>query len=242
MLYRHIRKAEFIERPNRFIARVRIDGRMEEVHVKNTGRCRELLAKGCTVYLEKSDNPARRTEYDLVAVEKVRSGKDNLLVNMDSQIPNAAVEEWLRRGELFSADAVIKREYTYGASRFDFCIEDNGRISFLEVKGVTLEYDGVAFFPDAPTERGLKHINELIKAHREGFGAYVLFVIQMKDIYEFRPNDVTHKAFGDALRRAQLEGVELLAYDCIVTPESIAIDKPVRIITERYDELEKIIM
>ena len=133
MLYRHIRKAEFIERPNRFIARVRIDGRIEEVHVKNTGRCRELLAKGCTVYLEKSDNPARRTGYDLVAVEKVRNGKDNLLVNMDSQIPNATVEEWLRRGELFSADAVIKREYTYRASRFDFCIEDNGRISFLEV-------------------------------------------------------------------------------------------------------------
>ena len=242
MLYRHIRKAEFIERPNRFIARVRIDGHIEEVHVKNTGRCRELLAKGCIVYLEKSDNPARRTEYDLVAVEKVRSGKDNLLVNMDSQIPNAAVEEWLRRGELFSADAVIKREYTYGSSRFDFCIENNSRISFLEVKGVTLEYDGVAFFPDAPTERGLKHINELIKAHREGFGAYVLFIIQMKDIFEFRPNDVTHKAFGDALRRAQLEGVELLAYDCIVTPESIAIDKPVQIIMERCDELEKIIM
>ena len=242
MLYHHIRKAEFIERPNRFIARVRIDGRTEEVHVKNTGRCRELLTCGCTVYLEKSDNPARRTGYDLVAVEKVRSGKAPLLVNMDSQIPNAAAEEWLRQGELFSADAVIKREYTYGSSRFDFCIEDKGTASFLEVKGVTLEYDGIALFPDAPTERGLKHINELIKARNEGFGAYILFVIQMKDIYEFRPNDITHKAFGDALRRAEAEGVRLLAYDCAVAPDSITLDRPIKINTEQYNELEKIIM
>ncbi len=242
MRYHHIRKAEFIDRPNRFIANVLLDGSVQTVHVKNTGRCRELLVKGCTVYLEGSDNPMRRTKYDLVAVEKENEGSPDMLVNMDSQIPNEVTEEWLRKGTLFSRNADIRREYTYGASRFDFRIEDRGNITFLEVKGVTLEYDGTAYFPDAPTERGLKHINELIKARKAGYGAYILFVIQMKGIREFRPNDVTHKAFGDALRAAQAEGVNLLAYDCIVTPESISIDKPISINTEQDNELEKIIM
>ena len=232
MRYKNITAAEFISRPNRFIARVRINGKEETVHVKNTGRCRELLAEGCRVYLEKSDNPARKTQYDLVAVEKLRSGKPSLLVNMDSQIPNAAVEEWLRKGELFSEQAVIRREYTYGESRFDFRIEDKGRTAFLEVKGVTLENGGIASFPDAPTERGVKHIHELIRARKEGFDAYILFVIQMKEIRELRPNDVTHRAFGDALRLAQAEGVNILAYDCIVTPDSITIDEPITIRTE----------
>ena len=232
MKYKNIKAAEFISRPNRFIAKVRIDGNEETVHVKNTGRCRELLTEGCTVYLEESDNPNRKTRYDLVAVEKLRSGKPPLLVNMDSQIPNAAAEEWLRKGELFSKQAVIRREFTYGESRFDFRIEDGGKVSFLEVKGVTLENDGTASFPDAPTERGVKHIHELIRAHREGFGAYILFVVQMKEIRELRPNDATHRAFGDALRLAEREGVKILAYDCIVTPDSMTIDKPIPIRTE----------
>lgn len=232
MKYKNIKAAEFISRPNRFIAKVRIDGNEETVHVKNTGRCRELLTEGCTVYLEESDNPNRKTRYDLVAVEKLRSGKPPLLVNMDSQIPNAAAEEWLRKGELFSERAVIRREFTYGESRFDFRIEDGGKVSFLEVKGVTLENDGTASFPDAPTERGVKHIHELIRAHKEGFGAYILFVVQMKEIRELRPNDATHRAFGDALRLAEREGVKILAYDCIVTPDSMTIDKPIPIRTE----------
>lgn len=232
MKYKNIKAAEFISRPNRFIAKVLINGSEETVHVKNTGRCRELLTEGCTVYLEESDNPNRKTRYDLVAVEKLRSGKPPLLVNMDSQIPNAAAEEWLRKGELFSTQAVIRREFTYGESRFDFRIEDGGKVSFLEVKGVTLENDGTASFPDAPTERGVKHIHELIRAHREGFGAYILFVVQMKEIRELRPNDATHRAFGDALRLAEREGVKILAYDCIVTPDSMTIDKPIFIRTE----------
>lgn len=232
MRYHHIKKAEFISRPNRFIAKVLIDGKEETVHVKNTGRCRELLTDGCTVYLEESDNPNRKTRYDLIAAEKIRSGAPPLLVNMDSQIPNAAAEEWLKKGRLFSEQAVIRREYTYGASRFDFRIEDRGKVSFLEVKGVTLENDGIVSFPDAPTERGVKHIHELIRAKSEGFGAYILFVIQMKEVTEFRPNDATHKEFGDALREAEKAGVRLLAYDCIVTPDSMTIDRPVSIRTE----------
>lgn len=242
MLYHNIKRGEFIDRPNRFIANVLIDGHAETVHVKNTGRCRELLVKGCTVYLEKSDNPHRRTGYDLVAVEKLREGKSTLLVNIDSQIPNAAAEEWLKKGELFSKNAEIRREYKYGASRFDFMISDNGKTSFLEVKGVTLEQNGIALFPDAPTERGLKHVNELIGAHKAGYGTYILFVIQMKEIRAFRPNDMTHRALGDALRRARAEGVELLAYDCIVMPDSITLDKPIIIDTEENHELETIIM
>ena len=242
MKYQAIRTAEFIERPNRFIARVIIDGRTEEEHVKNTGRCRELLVKGARVYLEESSNADRRTRYDLIAVEKQREGKSPLLVNMDSQIPNAAAEEWLRKGVCFSPGADIRREYTYGSSRFDFRIEEEGRVSFLEVKGVTLEKDGIAFFPDAPTERGVKHINELVKARDEGFGAYILFVIQMKEIREFRPNDAMHREFGDALRAAQAHGVKLLAYDCVVTPDSIILDRPITINTEKKNELEEFAM
>ena len=232
MKYHHIRKAEFLSRPNRFIARVLIDGKEETVHVKNTGRCRELLTEGCTVYLEESDNTARKTRFDLVTVEKLRQGALPMLVNMDSQMPNAAAEEWMKKGELFSEQAVIRREYTYGDSRFDFRIEDGGKVSFLEVKGVTLENGGIVLFPDAPTERGVKHIHELIRAKSEGFGAYILFVIQMKEVTEFRPNDAMHREFGDALREAEKAGVRLLAYDCIVTPDSMTIDRPVTIRTE----------
>ena len=214
-----------MSRPNRFIANVEIDGKSETVHVKNTGRCRELLVPNATVFLEKSDNPLRKTQYDLVAVYK-----DNLLINMDSQIPNDVAFEWLKNGNLFSKNAKIRREVTHNKSRFDFYIEDGNRKIFLEVKGCTLEQDGIAMFPDAPTERGVKHIEELIGCLEEGFEAYILFVIQMKGPKVFKPNDDTHKAFGDALRKAYESGVRILAYDSIVTPNSIKIDKEVKIL------------
>ena len=226
MKYNNIVKGRFIERPNRFIAKVEIGGVTETVHVKNTGRCRELLVKGTTVYLEKSNNPERKTGYDLIAV--LKNGKT--LINMDSQIPNAVTEEWLKKGNLFSKDAVIRREVTHNKSRFDFYIEEGGRKIFLEVKGCTLETDGIARFPDAPTERGVKHINELIDCVNEGFEAYILFVIQMKGIKHFEPNDKTHSAFGDALRNAESKGVNILAYDCNVTKDTIEIDKEIKVL------------
>lgn len=226
MIYNNIVKGKFIERPNRFIAKVEIDGVTETVHVKNTGRCRELLVKGSTVYLEKSNNSERKTGYDLIAVLK----NGNNIINMDSQIPNAVTEEWLRKGNLFSKDAIIRREVTHNKSRFDFYIEDGDRKIFLEVKGCTLETNGIARFPDAPTERGVKHINELIDCVSVGFEAYILFVIQMKGIKHFEPNDCTHRAFGDALRQAQNSGVKILAYDCIVTQDTIEIDKEVKVL------------
>jgi len=226
MTYKTIVRAEFIDRPNRFIAHVSIGGRTETVHVKNTGRCRELLVRGFTVYLEKSANPERKTAYDLVAVEKV-TASGSILINMDSQIPNDVVEEWLRKGKLFSKDAVIRREVTYGNSRFDFYIEDAHRKAFLEVKGCTLENDRVARFPDAPTERGVKHVEELIACGKEGYEAYILFVIQMEGMKRFEPNDETHRAFGDALRKARAAGVEILAYGCKVMQDSIVIQKKV---------------
>ena len=224
MRYNNIVEGKFLSRPNRFIANVEINGNTETVHVKNTGRCRELLVPNATVFLEKSDNPLRKTQYDLVAVYK-----DNLLINMDSQIPNHVAEEWLKLGDIFSKDAKIRREVKYKNSRFDFYIEDGKRKIFLEVKGCTLEQDGIAMFPDAPTERGVKHIEELIGCLEEGFEAYILFVIQMKGVKVFKPNDNTHKAFGDALRKAYESGVRILAYDSIVTPNSIKIDKEVPI-------------
>lgn len=227
MKYSNITKATFISRPNRFIAKVEINGKSEVVHVKNTGRCKELLTEGCTVYLYASDNPARKTKYDLVAAEKIRCNQGSLLINLDSQIPNDVAEEFFKKGNIFSQNAVIKREAKYGNSRFDFYIEENGKKIYLEVKGVTQENDGIALFPDAPTERGVKHIEELIKCKKEGYDACILFVIQMKEIEVLRPNDVTHKAFGDALRKAQKEGVRILAFDCIVTPDSITADEEI---------------
>ena len=218
MKYGNIVKGEFISRPNRFIAEVLVDGKKETVHVKNTGRCRELLTVGAEVFLFHSSNPLRKTKYDLVAVRKGEK-----LINMDSQIPNDIAEEWLKKGCLFSADAVIKREVTYKKSRFDFYIEDGEKKIFLEVKGVTLENDGVAMFPDAPTERGVKHVNELVSLKKTGYEAYILFVIQMREVVLFRPNDVTHKAFGDALREALESGVEIIAVNCSVTEDSIEI-------------------
>lgn len=229
MKYREIVAGRFISRPNRFIAKVEIDGAEETVHVKNTGRCRELLVPDATVYLEVSDNPARKTKYDLVAVEKVKND-GTLLINMDSQIPNAAAGEWLKTCGMFSENAVIVREKTFGKSRFDFYVEDCSRKAFIEVKGVTLEYDGVAMFPDAPTERGVKHINELVSCVKNGYEAYILFVIQMKGVHSFRPHDEMHPEFGDALRNASANGVKILARDCVVTADSMTVDGEVRVI------------
>ena len=227
MKYQKIVKAKFISRPNRFIAECEIDGERVICHVKNTGRCKELLLPGATVYLDEPIGRERKTKYDLVAVEKQISDNKNLLINMDSSAPNDAAAEFLSQGTLYP-DATIRREVTKGNSRFDFCITQSDKITYLEVKGVTLENDGIASFPDAPTERGVKHIEELIELKKQGYGAAILFVIQMKGISEFRPNDITHKAFGDALRRAEKAGVKIYAYDSIVTPDSITIDSPVK--------------
>ena len=192
--------------------------------MKNTGRCRELLLTGAAVYLAETDNEKRKTKYDLVAVEK-----GELLINMDSQIPNAVCEEWLRCGGLFRDLTFLKREVTYGSSRFDIYAERGDKKAFVEVKGVTLERDGVAMFPDAPTERGIKHINELVKALNDGYEAYVVFVVQMKGVKKFRPNDETHKAFGDALRLAVEAGVKIIAVDCTVTEDSVTADSLVEV-------------
>lgn len=221
MQYQNVVEGKFIRRPNRFIAYVEVDGREEVVHVKNTGRCRELLVPGAKVFLEKSSSPARKTAYDLISVMK-----GDLCINMDSQVPNRVAEEWLRKQ---LPTARIRREVIWGNSRFDLYIELDGRKIFMEVKGVTLEQDGVALFPDAPTLRGVKHLNELAACVGRGYEACVFFVIQMKGVTEFRPHDAMHPEFGKALRDARVAGVHVLAYDCIVTPRSIAVDQPVKL-------------
>lgn len=225
MRYENIVTGQFKSRPNRFIAMVEIDGKIEKCHVKNTGRCRELLLPDAEVYLEKSGNPQRKTAYDLIGVKK-----GELLINMDSQAPNKAVKEWLEEEAYFKHVTFIKPECKYGNSRIDFYLEtEEGRKIFIEVKGVTLEEEGIARFPDAPTERGIKHIQELQQAVAEGYEAYIFFVIQMKEIRQFEPNDRTHQAFGDALRVAQKHGVSILAYDCVVTRDSMRLDSPVKV-------------
>lgn len=231
MKYNKITEGQFINRPNRFIANVDIQGEINTVHVKNTGRCGELLLPKSKVYLSVSDNPNRKTKYDLIAVVK-ETEKGDLLVNMDSQIPNDAAEEWLRENHLFSEKAVIRREVTYGKSRFDFYIEDGERKVFLEVKGVTLENNGIASFPDAPTERGIKHLKELGECIKNGYEAYLLFVIQMKGISKFKPNEERHPAFAEELRNAQKSGVKIIAFDCLVTPDSLEIDKEIPVSLE----------
>lgn len=228
MKYKEVVKGFFKERPNRFIAKVEIDGNEETVHVKNTGRCKELLLENSVVYLSVSDNPLRKTKYDLVAVEK-KTENGIILINMDSQAPNDMVAEWLKKGTLFSKNAIIKREVTFCKSRFDFYVEDSNNKAFIEVKGVTLENNGVALFPDAPTERGVKHIKELCSCVKKGYSAYIIFVIQLSGANLFKPNDYTHKAFGDALRIAEKSGVSILAYDSIVTNDSVCINKPIMI-------------
>lgn len=225
MKYENIVTGKFKSRPNRFIAMVEIEGQIEKCHVKNTGRCAELLLPEAEVYLEKSNNPNRKTAYDLIGVKK---GKN--LINMDSQAPNRAVKEWLEEEAYFKQVTYLKPECKYGNSRMDFYFEiEKRRKIFMEVKGVTLEENGIARFPDAPTERGIKHIKELQQAVAEGYEAYILFVIQMKEILHFEPNDKTHKAFGDALREAAEHGVKILAYDCVVTEDSICLDEAVTV-------------
>ncbi len=227
MTYKKTIAATFLARPNRFIAVVRLaDGAEETVHVKNTGRCRELLLPGAAVILSESDNPARKTRFDLVAVLKEREAALPLLINMDSQIPNDAAAEYLAAQ---SPLARIRREVTHGDSRFDFYIEEGERKRFIEVKGCTLERDGIALFPDAPTERGAKHLRHLAACLAEGYEAEVLFVIQMKGVTEFRPNDTMDPAFGRALRDAAAAGVAVRAVDCIVTERTITVDAPVPI-------------
>ena len=211
----------FVNRPNRFVAHVEIDGVVQVVHVKNTGRCRELLPVGAKVWCLESDNPNRKTKYDLITVQK-----GERLINMDSQAPNAAVGEWLRSGGLGLVEN-IKAEANEGDSRFDFSFTKDGRKCFLEVKGVTLENDGVCAFPDAPTERGAKHLRGLARLAKEGYGAYVLFVIQMADVKYMHPNDQTDPAFGAALREAAECGVKILAVDCAVTENSMNVRLPV---------------
>ena len=225
MKYERIEVGTFLERPNRFLAYVEIAGQKQVVHVKNTGRCAELLKPRATVYVQKADNPDRKTKWDLIGVKK---GKR--MINMDSQIPNKVVEEWIREGNLFPDATLIRPETTYGTSRFDLYVEAGERKIFIEVKGVTLETDGVVKFPDAPTERGVKHLKELCSAVKDGYEAYVFFVIQMKGVKYFTPNMETHAAFGDALRHAKEQGVRILAYDCNVTKDSIEIGKEVPVV------------
>lgn len=215
MKYGYVADAVFLQRPNRFIAQVLLHGQEETVHVKNTGRCKELLVPGAKVYLEKGKNPARKTAWDLIAVEK-----GERLINMDSQLPNRVAEEWLAQGG-FGHFSQLFREQTWGASRLDFCLKDSHRIKYVEVKGVTLEEGGRVYFPDAPTARGVKHLEELTRIRREGMEAAVLFVVQMDGVTAFSPNDATDPAFGDALRRAKDAGVEIAAIDCLVRPEEV---------------------
>ena len=221
MRYNNMVPGIFLARPNRFIAHIEIDGGSQVVHVKNTGRCRELLPVGAQVWCQESGNPNRKTKYDLITVRK-----GDRLINMDSQAPNVAAGEWLRSGGLGEIEN-LKAEVFHGDSRFDFSFTKDGRRCFLEGKGVTLENDGVCAFPDAPTERGAKHLKGLTRLAREGFGAYVLFVIQMADVKHLHPNDVTDPAFGDALREAAANGVQVLAMDCAVTESTMDIRLPV---------------
>ncbi len=223
MRYENMVPGIFIRRPNRFIAQVQFDGREEICHVKNTGRCKELLPEGARVWCQHWDKESRKTKFDLITVQK-----GERLVNMDSQAPNAAAMEWLEKGGLGQLHD-LRSEVKHGDSRFDFAFTLEGKPCFLEVKGVTLENDGVCAFPDAPTERGVKHLRGLSAAAQEGYGAYVLFVIQMENVKYLRPHDETDPAFGKALREAAENGVQVLAMDCKVTPESMEINNPVEV-------------
>jgi len=223
--YKEVKAGRFIARPNRFIAHVAVEGREEVCHVKNTGRCREILVPGARVYLAVADSPGRKTKYDLVAVEK-----GGLLINMDAQAPNEVFGEWAAAGRFLPGLTKVRREYTWEDSRFDFRLEDSRGPVFVEVKGVTLEDGGEARFPDAPTERGVKHLHGLARAAAQGYRAYIFFVVQMKGPSRFRPNDVTHPAFGEALRSAVAGGVTALAYDCQVAPDGLFLDAPVPVV------------
>lgn len=220
MRYENIKKAKFLARPNRFLAHAELDGQEVICHVKNTGRCRELLIPGeTTVYIQDhGEDTKRKTRYSLIGVEK-----GNLMINMDSQAPNKVVKEWIQAGEFLPGITFMKPEKKYGNSRFDFYLEQGEKKIFLEVKGVTLEEDGVAMFPDAPTERGVKHIEELIACKEDGYDAYIVFVVQMAGMKVFRPNEKTQPEFGEALRKARSHGVDIIVKNCIVTPDELKI-------------------
>jgi len=226
MKYENIKEGIFLERPNRFIAYGLVDNHKEVIHVKNTGRCRELLVPGAKIYLEEFDNPNRKTKWDLIGVKK-----GDTLINMDSGAPNKVVGEWLLENEIgdFQGITLIKPEAKVKTSRLDFYVETKEKKIYIEVKGVTLEADGVARFPDAPSERAVRHVLELIQAKEEGYGAYVFFVIKMKGIRYFTPNEDTHPQFKEVLIKAKEKGVKLLAYDCVVKPDELMINEPVEI-------------
>ena len=221
MRYDNMIPGQFLSRPNRFIAHVEIGGKEVVCHVKNTGRCRELLTPGAAVWCQEFDSSTRKTKYDLITVQK-----GDRLINMDSQAPNAAAKEWLLSGGLGKIEN-LRAEVKHGDSRFDFAFQKDGKSCFLEVKGVTLEQDGICAFPDAPTTRGVKHLKELTQAVQQGYGGYVLFVIQMNNVKHLHPNDATDPAFGAALREAAAAGVQVLAMDCRITEDSMTIQNPV---------------
>ena len=235
MKYDSVVPATFISRPNRFIAHVKLENSsqndIEVVHVKNTGRCKELLISGCKVYLEKSENPNRKTKYDLIAVEKIypedyenpKSAKKKLLVNMDSQLPNKVAHEWLKTQDF----SFIKPEFTFGKSRIDFYMEKGDEKFLMEVKGCTLEVDGIGYFPDAPTERGVKHLEELILARQQGYSCKIAFVIQMEGFFEVRGNANTHPEFATTLQKAKDAGVEVLFLCCRVMPDEVFVEKAI---------------
>lgn len=227
MKYDNVKSAKFIDRPNRFIADVFIDDKKEKVHVPNTGRCKELLITGADVFVCYSDNPKRKLPYSLISVYK----KDKL-VNIDSQNPNRLAKEALEKGNLLGfVPDIIRREYAFGKSKIDLMFDDKiyGK-GLIEVKGCTLEKDGVALFPDAPTKRGVKHLYELIQAQNEGWQAYVIFVIQMKGVSCFSPNADTHPEFAEALKEAKAKGVKILAFDSIVTPREVVLDQNIDVL------------
>ena len=225
MRYERMRQGRFLARPNRFIAHIALNGGTEVVHVKNTGRCRELLVPGAPVWVQETDNPARKTRWDLIAVQK-----GERLINMDAQAPNKVFAEWAAAGHFRQDLLSIRPEFSYGSSRFDFRLETEAGVRFVEVKGVTLEENGAVYFPDAPTERGVKHLRELQAAAAAGCGATVFFVVQMENIRCFSPNDRTHPAFGEALRAAVAAGVQAEAWTCRTAPDLLEIDRPVEIV------------
>lgn len=234
MQYTDIVPAKFIKRPNRFIAEIELDGKKTLCHVKNTGRCGELLVPGADIYVQRADNKSRKTEYDLICVNK-----NGRMVNIDSQIPNAVFLEWVKAGGFLPDISTIKPECRYKNSRFDFYLETADEKIFVEVKGVTLEEDGGVYFPDAPTERGVKHIQELCDCLDAGYGAYLVFVIQMEGVRFFAPNRNTHPAFADVLSEAARKGVRILALDCIVTPDTIRMNTPVPVCLSAEEILAK---
>jgi sugar fermentation stimulation protein A len=225
MKYDNIVKGKFIARPNRFIAHIEINGKIEVCHVKNTGRCKELLIPSAIVFVQENDNAKRKTKFSLISVIK-----ENRIINIDSQVPNKIVYEWISNGNLLNDITLIKPETKYNNSRFDFYVETKNKKIFIEVKGVTLENQGVVKFPDAPTERGLKHVKELCDCVKEGYDAYIIFVVQMKDVLHFEPNVETHKEFAEALKEAKKRGVNILAVNCEVKENSINIKDYVKVI------------